>query len=592
MVNYLAKPDYLFEISYEAVNKVGGIYTVLQSKAEKMSNYYKDNYCLIGPFNPQQAATEFRIRRPSQRTQRVFNSLADEGVNCHYGKWLVKGKPRSILIDFSKLMPEANNVKKWLWDDYKVDSWGSGHDFDEPVVWSWAAGRVLEALHNEYKSRMVAHFHEWLSGTGLLYLKSKNLGVGTVFTTHATVLGRTLAGYGMDVKNVDNPDRLASEKGVQAKHLLEKATANNADVFTTVSEITSVEAEKVLGRKPDLLLPNGLDMNEFPSVEEFSIKHLEYKKAIKDFLVPYFFPYYPVNLKDSLIFFMAGRNEFHAKGIDLFIQALGLLNKKMKKRKVKKDIFVFIWVPDRITGVPVSLLQSITLYQEIKNDVKEEVSRIGDRILNDMARMRLPKSKGLLDDDFLYEAKKDIQSFKKKGEAPLSAFVVPEGNNIIRALKENGLENSSTDKVRVIFYPIYLNPADGLLNLSYYDAIMGCHLGVFPSMYEPWGYTPLETSACGVPSVTTDLTGFGKFISAHSDDDEGIFVLKREGKDYEKSVKELADLLYQFTILPKKKRIDNKLKAKQLASMADWKKLIKNYFRAHEIALNSIGKPG
>ncbi|MCD4739635.1 hypothetical protein K8R43_00425 [archaeon] len=582
------KPDYVFEVSFEAANKIGGIYTVLRSKADKMSSYYKDGYTLIGPFNPNSAATEFHVRKPSSKTRTVFKNLEKEGIKCHYGKWLVRGKPRTILIDYYDLMYKANDLKTWLWEEYQVDSWGSGYDFDEPVVWSWCAGRVMEELYKTYKSKMIGHFHEWIAGAGLLHLKSSKVKVGTVFTTHATVLGRAAAASNIEIKDIRHPDETALEMGVQAKHLLEKATATHADVFSTVSETTGIEAKKLLGRKPDVLVLNGLNFDSFPSVEEFSIKHVKYRDDIKDFLIPYFFPYAgsnKINMKDALIFFISGRNEFNAKGLDLYIESLGLLNKKMKKVNSKKDVFAFIFVPDAVTGVPVNLLQSITLYQEIKNDVDDASKKIGKKLLAEIVNTRIPKSHGLLDDAFLYEAKKDIQSFKKRGKAPLSAFMVYDDNYIVKVLRQNGLENQPGDKVHVVFYPAYLSPADGLLSLSYYEAIMGSHFGVFPSFYDPWGYTPLETAACGVSAVTSDMTGYGKFILDQSDGKKGLFVMKREGRSHAASVKELSDLMYKYTKFTKKERIENKIEAKRLALLADWNELIKNYWEAHELAL-------
>lgn len=585
MVKSAGRPDYLFEVSFEVANKIGGIYTVLKSKSNYMSRHYGKGYCLVGPLNLDKSATEFQVREPSERTQKVFYSLEDEGIKCHYGKWLARGKPRTILIDFQEAMPRANELKEQLWKDYKVDSWNAGYDFDEPVVWSWSVGMLLDALQREYKSKMVGHFHEWLAGAGLLHIKKNNPRIGTVFTTHATVLGRAAAASGTLASDIKNPDKKAVEWGVQAKHLLEKATAKNANVFSTVSETTALEANQILGRKPEVLVINGLNLENFPTLEEFSINHVKYRDIIKDFLIPYFFPYHSVNVKDSLIFFISGRNEFHAKGLGMFMKSLGQLNRKMKKAKTKKDVFVFVWVPDAVRGVPVSLLQSLTLYQEMKNDVEAESEKIARKLLDTLIKLEMPKSDDLLDEDFLYEARKDIQSFSRKGPAPLSAFELDSNNYIIKVLRENGLENKPKDKVHVIFYPAYLGPADGLLNLSYYEAVMGCHLGVFPSFYDPWGYTPLETAGCGVPTVTTDLTGFGKFIKEHDGGKKGIFVLGREGKTEEESTTALSDLMFKFVKFSKNERIENKVEAKRLSRLAGWKKLSKNYFKAHQMAM-------
>jgi glycogen(starch) synthase len=589
--------SYVFEVAFEVCNKVGGIYTVIKSKIAKMQRYYRENYVLIGPFVPEQAAIEFQKRSPPKRLRELLDSIEkDTGIVCHYGKWLVEGKPSVILIDYSSFMKKRNEIKTGLWNDYAVDSLFAGNDFDEPVVWSTAAGMLIERLIDEYKDeKAVAHFHEWLSGGGLLYLKRRKVNVGLVFTTHATVLGRTLAGNGVDLySKLDSlkPYEEAKKFKVQAKHTIEKACAQNADVFTTVSGITGLEAEKILGRKPDVLLPNGLDIEKFPSMEEATLLHREFRGKIKHFLAPYFFPYYTFDLDNILVYFIAGRYEFHNKGVDLFIEALGKLNRELKNKNSKKTIVAFIWTPRATNGVNISLLENLALYEDMEESVDDLIPDMREKMLYSLASGEIPNMREIVPNEFLGESKKKIITFKKKGDPPLCAFSLEDEQNdpIIRALVKNGLHNREEDKVKVIFYPTYLSSADRLLDISYEHAIMGCHLGVFPSYYEPWGYTPLETAAYGVPSVTTDLTGFGSFIDSHSDQRKkpGIFVLERRDRSWERVVNDLYKVMLWFTTLSKKDRVKKKMAGKRLAALADWRILVQNYIKAHNMAVSRL----
>jgi phosphorylase/glycogen(starch) synthase len=328
--------DYLFEVSWEVCNKVGGIYTVLTSKVEQMKSYYK-NYFLIGPYFEQHAKLEFTEELPPAEFIAAFEILKKENILCYYGRWDdVKTSPKVILINFSGIIDKKNIIKEAFWNDYKIDSLRAYWDFEEPSLWSYSVGRLIHELYlsSLKDKKIVVQFHEWLSAFGLLYLKKNCRNVATVFTTHATVLGRTLASNGIDlygsINNVD-PLHYAYKFNVEAKHLTEKAAALNADVFTTVSEITGLEAEKFLSKKPEVLLYNGLDIAKFPSFEDISIKHKASKERLKEFLSYYYFPYYTFDMDKNLIFFTIGRYEYHNKGYDLLIKALGKLNELLKK---------------------------------------------------------------------------------------------------------------------------------------------------------------------------------------------------------------------------------------------------------------------
>lgn len=583
----------LFEVSWEVCNKVGGINTVLESKAAEIVSVYKKNYILIGPYFIDKAKGHFQEELPEAELRPVFNSLEKGGIKCHIGKWLIQGEPRVILIDFINFWPQINFIKREMWDNFKIDSLGAARDYDEPVLWSYAAGILIERLAGLQKNKKaIAHFHEWLSGAGLLYLVSRHSNVKTVFTTHATVLGRTLAGNNVAIYSM--LDKIDVNKeiykyNIAAKHLMEKTSADHATVFSTVSEITNLEAKYLLGKSADIILPNGLDIEKFPTFEEISLKHRIQRNRIKEFLQYFFFPYYTFDLEETLIYFVASRYEFKNKGIDIAIKALGLLNQKLKEENSKKNIVVFFWIPAGIRGVKFELLENKIAYEDIKDSYKEIADVTKEKLLTALVSQKEVSQQYLFGKEFLDEIKKKILIFKRQSQPMACTHDLIDHNDIIlNKFREAGLRNSAEDKVKVIFYPVYLSGSDSLLNLNYYESITGSHLGIFPSYYEPWGYTPLETAALGVASITTDLTGFGRFISQSVEGKKhsGIFLLKYFQKNEPEVVGELASLMYKFTKFSTRERIQNKIIAREIAAKADWDELIKNYLDAYKLALS------
>jgi len=590
-----AKADVLFEASWEVCNKVGGIYTVVKSKAARVMEYYKDNYYLVGPYFPEKVPGQFQEEIPDEKFKQAFEKLKAEGIICHYGKWMIEGTPFAILLDFQSYRYRTNEIKKNLWEWFKIDSLRASPDYDEPVVWAYTSGMLIEALSSVFDGKKIAaQFHEWLAGAGLLYLKNKNVKVGKIFTTHATILGRTLSSAGVDLYNVwdkINPPEEAYKYFIEAKFLVEKNSAINADVFTTVSEITGMEAEHLLGRKPDVLLPNGLDISKFPTFEEIAIKHRLQRDRIREFLISFFFPYYTFDLKNTLIYFLAGRYEFHDKGIDIFIKSLGNLNREMKKNKSPKTIVAFIWAPSGIRNIKPEILENKVLYQDIIDALNEVHDEVDKNVIYSFVSGKEISKNTLFEEDFLFEMKARIARFVKKGTPPLSTHDLTNHNDeIMKCIMESGLSNKKDDPVKIIYYPIYLSGADGLLNLSYYEAMQGSHLGVFPSYYEPWGYTPLEAGALGVSSVTTDLAGFGRFFSKECQSSEypGIFVLKRMNKKDEEVASQLSEFMMNFANYSTEERVANKMQARKIASIADWKSFVQNYIKAHNESIEKL----
>lgn len=590
------KPDFLFEISWETCNKVGGIYAVLQSKAARMVEYYKDGYMLFGPFfNSDKLKGEFEETTVSEEWRADSLALAKEGIKLHWGKWLIAGSPRVCLIDFTEFLRETNGIKQKLWEYYQIDSLNTFDDFNHPIAWGWACGKVLEIFARKMKDkRVVAHIHEWLAASALLYIASAHVPIKMVFTTHATVVGRTIAEQGLPlyehILDIDTAKE-AYHYGVAAKHLTEKVAATYANVLTTVSEITAKEVEHFLGRKPDILLPNGLDLKKYPTMEEIALKHQTYRERIREFLLYYFLPYYEIDIPDTLFYFISGRYEMENKGIDVFIKALEKVNEALKKEKRSKTIVAFLLIPTGVRGIKGEIIEN----REHFNDIKQVLDEAHDAILGNLMYGAIAEKD--LGAEFLLGKERSrvlemkIKKLKKSGAPPTHTHDLIDPNDAIaKLLQEASLTNQAEDRVKVMYYPMYMSGGDGLLNLDYEQVVSGSHFGIFPSSYEPWGYTPLETAALGVASLTTDMAGFGEFIAKVEDQEKGdelkgIYVLERYRKSEEEVIQHLANIMIQYAKFSREERVENKLRAHKLAEYADWRELVQYYFQAHEKAL-------
>ncbi|MBW6451903.1 MAG: glycosyltransferase [DPANN group archaeon] len=598
-----AKADYFFEVSFEVANKVGGIYTVLKSKASEMSRYYGDNYYTIGFFSPNSSRFEF-ISKDEDEFKIIFDEMLKLGIRCYYGVWDIPGKPKTILIDIKDYTSNINSIKGWLWDTYYIDSLYSDSWFDEPVIWSYACGILLEKMEKHFKGNIVSQFHEWMAGIGLLYLKYNKSKIATVFTTHATMLGRSMAAAnkplvsmiedGLKVGSIID-QKTAYDFNVQAKHQTEKACCENAGVFTTVSETTALESEYILGKKPDVVLPNGFNMSDFPKMEELSYLHKKNKNKIIHMLKAYFAPYYSINLDDPRIIMTSGRYEFHNKGIDLLIDSLSELNIRLKKEKSDKDVFVFFAIPSDVRGDKISVLENQSLYQEIGDYADEITFEIKDLIVDNIIFKGESLSKtvsSFIEQKHLGKLKRFSESFNKKdGLPPLcSAFLnySEDSDSIISSLKSKGLLNRKEDRVKVIFYPIYISSTERVLPLDYNSMITGCTLSVFPSYYEPWGYTPVEAIANGVLTITTDLAGVGQFMlkNINIKKNKGLSILERRGKSYDSAMLDLSKMIYDVVFMSEEDLIKSKHNAKEISRLVDWKYLSVNYIEAHNLALS------
>jgi phosphorylase/glycogen(starch) synthase len=537
----MTTPEFLFETSWEVCNKVGGIYTVISTKALSLVEQYKDNYICIGPdvWKETHDNPEFQEDKFLHKAWRL--KAEGEGLKIKVGRWNIPCQPVVVLIDFTPSFAQKDKIFAWLWETYKLDSLSGGWDYMEPALFGYAAAKVIESFYNYYISfndRVVAQFHEWMTGVGVLYLKAKVPQVGTVFTTHATVVGRSIAGNGLPLyRNMESydGDGMAVKFGVTSKQSLEKLSAVMADTFTTVSQITNVECKQFLGKEVDFLTPNGFDDAFVPPREEYYEKRAKAREKlfqVAEGLLNQSIP------KDSILIINSGRYEFRNKGIDLFLDVMGRLN---KMEGLQHNIIAFLTIPAYQFGPRAEVLERIS-----HTDFNKPVS--GEYLTHD-----------------LHE---------------------PENDPILTRIRKNDLHNTPGEKVKVIFVPAYLNGNDGIFNLEYYDLLAGFDGSIFPSYYEPWGYTPLESLAFHIPTITTSLAGFGQWVkSLYPTIKESITIIPRGDDNDEFVVEEMIKAVIQVSGKSEKEILKIRTKAYEISRSALWKNLISYYRDAYSYAL-------
>ncbi|MCD4789250.1 MAG: alpha-glucan family phosphorylase [Bacteroidales bacterium] len=538
------KPDYLFEISWEVCNKVGGIYTVLSSKVQTMIDGLENNYIFIGPDVWKETVKNPDFIEDKSLFREWHKSAEKEGLRIRTGRWNVPGNPVAVLVDFTPFFTEKDKIFTYFWETYELDSLSGGWDYVEPALFGYAAGKVIESFYNYYLSandKIIAHFHEWMTGSGILYLKKNVPQIGTVFTTHATILGRSIAGNNMPLyKNPEsyNTDETAKQLGIASKFSLERLSAKESDCFATVSEITSKECEYFLLKKPDVITPNGFSDVFLPEPEQFEKKRKTARKMLRDVAEAV------LNQKiekNSLFILTSGRYEFRNKGLNIFIDSLSKLN---KNKSSEKEIVAFITVPGHHAGP--------------RREVKELIGK---------SNYVVPVSNQYLT-HVLYDSEHDP---------------------VLNRIKENDIDNSPGSSVKVIFVPAYLNGNDGIFNKDYYDLLIGFDVTVFPSYYEPWGYTPLESIAFHIPTITTSLAGFGRWVESSIDiKHHAVSVIKKNETNEAEVVNEIVNLLKYFTSVGEEDMLKARKEAYDISQQFLWKNLSERYREAYSIALDKV----
>ena len=537
-------PDYIFESSWEVCNKVGGIYTVLSTRAKTLQETLQDKIVFIGPdFWKEQESPYFK------EDKTLFADWQGEakkqGLKMRVGRWTIPGEPIAILVDFNPYFEKKNEIYGWLWENYGVDSLHAYGDYDEASMFSYAAALVVESFYNYYLNstqKVIYHANEWMCGLGALYINNKLPQIGTVFTTHATSIGRSIAGNMKplyDYLFAYNGDQMAGELNMQSKHSIEKQTAWNVDCFTTVSDITAKECVELLDKPVDVVLPNGFDNSFVPSPQKFASKRKAARKKMLDIANALL----GENLDDNtLLISTSGRYEFRNKGIDVFVEAM---NRLLRDRDLKKKVVAFIEVPG-----------------------------------------------------WVGEPRKDLQERLKSGKKYDTPLDVPQvthwlhnmsHDNVLGMLKYYDMHNRKEENVKVIFLPCYLDGNDGIVNLTYYDVVLGNDLCIYPSYYEPWGYTPLEAVAFKVPCITTDLAGFGLWANTvfgkEGEIEDGVKVIHRTDYNYSEVADNIKDTVAKFSGMTKKQMDVCRKNADALSKKALWSEFIKYYYEAYDIAL-------
>lgn len=596
---------FLLEVAWEVCNQVGGIYQVLRSKAPAMIQRWRNRYCLVGPYIASKASVQFEPRRPTGWLASVVDSLAAAGLIVHHGRWLISGRPRVLLLEYALPIPRLDEVKARLYRDHGIETPAGDAMIDGVVGLSEGVRKLVAAccLHwgvgpdaARSDRRLLVHFHEWMGGLAIPMIRREKLGVSVAFTTHATLLGRYAASNEADfydkLPRFDHAAE-AARYGVKAQHAVERACAHGSHAFTTVSHITGEECEALLGRKPDVVVPNGLNIDRYNVGHDFQTFHAQFKERINRFVMGHFFPSYSFDLDRTLYFFTSGRFEPRNKGFDLCLDAMSRLNSILKSegRPVNVVFFVIARVATR------SLHPRALEYRGILNELREVCGRItrdlGERLFRVAAAGERVKLDDLVDEYWKLRYR-TAQTALKTDQLPLTHTHVIENENedpVLRQIRALGLINRPEDPVKVVYHPDFITPTNPLWGLEYEQFVRGCHLGVFPSAYEPWGYTPLECVAMGVPAITSDLAGFGRFVMETMPDHDswGLKVLKRRSRTFNDASSDLARMLLDFCRLDRRGRITIRNQVEQHSWDFDWSKLVTAYHWTHDLAMARAG---
>lgn len=542
-------PDFLFETSWEVCNKVGGIYTVLSTRAHSLQMLLNDRLLFIGPdiwgdtlpLDFEEDETLFADWKQEAQEQ--------EGLKIRIGRWRIPGKPTVVLVDFNSLFVKKSILYYVMWESYGVDSSKAYGDYDESCMFAIASATVMESFYHFYdlkKKNVVALFNEWMLGMGALYLQKEVPSIATIFTTHATSIGRSIAGNNKPLyayMDGYNGDQMASELNMEAKHGIEKIAAHQADCFTTVSYITAIECEKLLDKKPDIVTPNGFEPNFVPVGDLYACKRNEARKTLISIAEKLTGSNIP---SDALLISTSGRYEYKNKGIDVFIDAV---NHVRNSSDLNREVIAFIMVPAWV------------------NDARSDLRKMVQENIN--------------------------------GDTPLQHPLITHWLNnmsedkVMHFMAQCGFENSSNDRLKIVFIPCYLAGEDGIFNKPYYDLLIGMDATIYPSYYEPWGYTPLESIAFGIPTITTNLAGFGlwamNYVTGNNIQD-GVVVINRTDFNYNEVVEAIKEnILTLAKITPKEVSIIQEHCFK-LAKDAEWNKFIVYYESAFAFAIDSAKK--
>jgi glycogen(starch) synthase len=584
----------LCEVSWEACQQVGGIYTVIRSKAPAMTKIWGRRYCVVGPYNPQTSPAEFEESALSGPFGQAVKVLQEAGLDVRYGHWLITGRPRAVLLNPYSVFNKLGEIKYLMWEHHGIGFDAADDLMNQVLAFGWLVQEFFKVLVSQQNGQrsVVGHFHEWMGGSAIPEIRRDGIPLATVFTTHATLLGRYIAmvdPWLYDHLPFINWEGEAKRFNIEAQVRLERAAAHGAHVFTTVSDITALECEHLVGRKPEVILPNGLNIERFVALHEFQNLHRMYKAKITEFVMGHFFPSYTFDLDQTLYFFTSGRYEYSNKGFDLTIEALARLNHRLKEVGSTQTVIFFLVSRQPFRSINAEALNRRAVMEELRKNCEAVKSQIGERLFGALATGQLPRLDDLLDDYWRLRLRRTMLAWKtKRLPSIVTHDLYDDGRNeVLNALRRCNLINLREDPVKVVYHPDFITSSAPLFGMDYDHFARGCHLGVFPSQYEPWGYAPLECVALGLPAITSDLSGFGTYVMKHMPDHEGrgVMVVKRRQGSFDQSANELTDMMFNFLSLDRRGRIALRNRVESSSEHFDWSNLGRYYTEAHEKAL-------
>ncbi len=583
----------IFEIAWEVCSQTGGIYTVLRTKCSAGVETGGDDYCLIGPYHEAAAKVELEPEPHDGVLAQAVEELRERGVALHTGRWIIAGRPKVVLVDVKSVRQHLSEMKYFLWQDFGIGVPDEDEETGAMVAFGHVVADLLAAVRSRLAGRpMLAQFHEWQGAMALPLLKHRDVNISTIFTTHATLVGRSLSAANKDIygslSSID-AEAVALEHGVGHRFQIERAAAHAADVFTTVSDITAQEGEHFLGRRPDVLLPNGLNVERSAAPHEFQNLHQQCKEKIHDFVMGHFFPSYTFDLDRTLYMFTAGRYEYRNKGLDVFIDSLFELNRRLKAESDRVTVVAFIIAPAPYHAFNIETLNRQAMFNEMLETCESINDAMGRRLFRTVATGRMPTTEDMLDEYARVRLQRMILACRQERLPSIVTHDLKDEahDQVLRHVRRRGLLNAPDDPVKIVFHPEFVTSTSPLLGLEYDQFVRGCNLGVFPSYYEPWGYTPMECIVRGIPAITSDLSGFGTYLMDHFPDHDanGLYVARRRGVSFQNIVYQVAGWLHFLTRISLRERIQLRNRVESHAEYFDWSYMARYYRAARQTAL-------
>ncbi|MFM2419862.1 MAG: hypothetical protein RL385_4585 [Pseudomonadota bacterium] len=591
---------YLFEVAWEVCNQVGGIYQVLRSKAQLMAERWRDHYCLVGPYVPHKAQLELESTLPTGFLGRLAEALNQHGIGTHHGRWLIPGKPRVLLLEHRLSPQRLAEVKYRLWEHHAIESPAHDSLIDGAIGFGEAVRELLALASSpnpisadfaaQQPRRVLAHFHEWQGAVALPMVRRENQPVGTLFTTHATQLGRYLASSDPDFYDhlgMYDHAAVASHFNVRTQHELERAAAHGSHVFTTVSQITAEECTALLGRTPDIVTPNGLSIAPYSVGHDFQTYHADFKERLHAFTMGHFFPSYSFDLDRTIYMFTSGRFEPKNKGFDLCLESMARLNLELRAHNLDLNVVFFIVTSRPTRSIHPLVLEKRGVLNELRGVCQSVVDRVGEQLFRrSAAGSRVPLDT-LVEEYWQLRLRRTQAAFRTTQLPPVITHILDDDatDPVLGHIRKLGLYNRAEDAVKVVYHPEFISPVNPLWGIEYDQFVRGCHLGVFPSTYEPWGYTPLECMALGTPAITSDLAGFGRYVQETFGQLPGLRILDRRGYSFDDAAFRLTQQLLDYCRMTRRERVSLRNEAERRSWEFDWQKLGRAYHDAHDLAL-------